>query len=398
MPAVRPVPVAPVGGVAPRRGWTRVDEWSVGGTEGTIADSPPMRTDALDYHLPPELIATHPAEPRNAARLMVADRATGRVSHRHVRDLPGLGLLRPGDLIVLNQTRVIPASFEATRRATGGRVRGLYLHGPDPEHWRVMLEARGTLGEQERIDLDERAGLTLVERIDGGEWLARYHGEEPTEALLQRLGRPPLPPYIHKARRAQREPEHRPDDTERYNTVYARDAGSVAAPTAGLHFTPELLAKLEHHGVRRATVTLHVGRGTFEPVRTDALEAHRMHEEWIHVPQATIAALRETRRAGGRILAVGTTTVRALESLPEPIDAMREDYTGRTDLFIHPDAGFNFRFTDRLMTNFHLPRSTLLAMVASLPDVGLERLMQWYQAAIDEKYRFYSYGDAMLIV
>lgn len=357
-----------------------------------------MRTDALDYHLPPGRIATRPAEPRDAARLLLADRATGSVSHHRVRDLPGLGLFAASDLLVLNQTRVIPASFEGTRRATGGRVRGLYLHAPDARHWRVMLEARGTLGKQERIDLDGRTHLTLTERIEGGEWLARYHGDEPTEALLQRLGRPPLPPYIHKARRAQREPEQRSDDVERYNTVYARDAGSVAAPTAGLHFTPELLAALEAQGVRRATVTLHVGRGTFEPVRTDTLDAHRMHEEWIHVPQDTIAALRETRRAGGRILAVGTTTVRALESLPEPIETIREDYTARTDLFIHPEAEFRFRFTDRLLTNFHLPRSTLLAMVAALPGVGLGRLMQWYQAAINEQYRFYSYGDAMLIV
>ncbi|MFW6059856.1 MAG: tRNA preQ1(34) S-adenosylmethionine ribosyltransferase-isomerase QueA [Phycisphaeraceae bacterium] len=358
---------------------------------------PPMRTDVLDYDLPPDRIATRPVEPRDAARLLVADRATGQVSHHHVRDLPALGLFEPGDLVVMNRTRVIPAAFEATRRDTGGRVRGLYLHAPDAQHWRALLEARGRLQPGERLTLDERAALTLIEPVERGEWLLRYEGDESTEALLHRIGQPPLPPYIRKSRRARHEDEVQPDDVQRYNTVYAQEPGSVAAPTAGLHFTPQLLDALARMGVRCATVTLHVSRGTFEPVRSDTLQQHRMHEEWVHVPRATIAALRETRAANRRILAVGTTTVRALESLPEPIDAIAGDHTAATNLFIHPEANFTFRFTDRLLTNFHLPRSTLLAMVATLPGVGLDRLKTWYRSAIDEGYRFYSYGDAMLI-
>jgi len=359
-----------------------------------------MRTDALDYELPPGRIATRPADPRDAARLMCCHRDTGEVHHHHVRDLPGLGVLAPGDLLIVNQTRVIPAAFTAVRRDTGGKVGGLYLRAPDSEHWRVMLEARGTLRAGERIDLDAHAhaSLTLIERADGGEWLVQYDSDEPTETLLARIGAPPLPPYITRSRRADDEPEAQPDDVDRYNTVFAQDSGSVAAPTAGLHFTPALLSQLEQMGVRRASVTLHVGRGTFEPVRSDMLEAHRMHEEWVRVPGETIAAIQQARAQGGRILAVGTTTVRALESLPEPIDAAADGFTTSTSLFIHPDAGFRFRFTDRLMTNFHLPRSTLLAMVASLPDVGLDRLMGWYRTAIDADYRFYSFGDAMLIL
>lgn len=357
-----------------------------------------MRTDALDYELPPERIATQPVEPRDAARLLVVDRASGEIAHRQVRDLPKLGIFQAGDLIVMNQTRVIPAAFEATRRKTGGRVGGLYLQSECADGWRVLLEARGRLQPGEWLDLDECAALELIEPIERGEWRVRYQGEEATEAVLHRLGRPPLPPYIKKARRARAEIEAQATDVERYNTVYAETPGSVAAPTAGLHFTPPLLHALEAMGVRRAMVTLHVGRGTFEPVHSDTLDAHHMHEEWVHVSSETIAALKKTRAAGGRILAVGTTTVRALESLPEPIDTIEGDHAAATDLFIYPEAGFEFRFTDRLMTNFHLPRSTLLAMVATLPGVGLDQLKGWYRVAIEQGYRFYSYGDAMLIV
>lgn len=363
-----------------------------------------MRTDALDYHLPPERIATRPAEPRDAARMLIAHRDTGNVSHHHVRDIPRLGLFEPGDLLVLNRTRVIPAAFDATRRATGGKVNGLYLQSPDSHHWRVMLEARGRLEVGESLELRQRddplqphVNLTLIEPLERGEWLVRSDTDESASSVLQRIGRTPLPPYIHRTRRLQHDPETRPEDAKRYNTVYARDDGSVAAPTAGLHFTPELLQSLQHLGVRIATVTLHVGRGTFEPVRSDTLQTHHMHEEWLRVPLETIAALRETRQARKRILPVGTTTVRALESLPEPIDKLAADHVDKTTLFIHPEAGFRFRFTDRLLTNFHLPRSTLLAMVATLPGVGIDRLMHWYRIAIDTDYRFYSYGDAMLI-
>lgn len=356
-----------------------------------------MRTQDLDYDLPPDLIATHAVEPRDAARLMVVRRTTGQVEHHHVRDLPALGVLRPGDLMVVNQTRVLPAAFEATRAQTGGRVKGLYLPAQQATgDWHIMLEARGTLQPGERLVLDDQAALELVERIGGGEWRARLLGDGDALAVLSRVGATPLPPYIQKARRSQHESAIQPEDVERYNTVYARDAGSVAAPTAGLHFTSELLAKLEEQGVQRAAVTLHVGLGTFVPVRTEQLHEHQMHEEWLHVSSSTLHAIRETRARGGRIFVVGTTTVRALESLP-PLGDITGDYATQTRLFIHPEANCQFRFTDMLMTNFHLPRSTLLAMVASLPGASLEQLKQWYAQAIAERYRFYSYGDAMLL-
>ena len=219
-----------------------------------------------------------------------------------------------------------------------------------------------------------------------------------TWSVLDAMGVTPLPPYIRKARRLAGMAEQSAEDIERYNTVYAEAPGSVAAPTAGLHFTPELLAALDAAGVRRMAVTLHVGPGTFAPVRSERLEDHAMHAERVEVPDEVVRAMAETRSRGGRVLAVGTTTVRAIESVPAAAAAKGEGMLGPTDLFITPDNGFAFRFTDALMTNFHLPRSTLLAMVSALPGVGVERLLAWYREAIDEGYRFYSYGDAMLVV
>ncbi|MEX0655660.1 MAG: tRNA preQ1(34) S-adenosylmethionine ribosyltransferase-isomerase QueA [Phycisphaeraceae bacterium] len=363
-----------------------------------------MRAADLDYHLPDHLIATRPAEPRDAARLMVCRRDTGNVSHHHVRDLPSLDLLHRGDLLVANRTRVLPAAFHATRDATAGKVHGLYLRTlpttDDPRpHWQVMFETRGKLQPGERITFtDAPATLELLEPLAPGQWRTRYLGDEPTESLLARVGETPLPPYIQKARKARHEPPLSPDDPARYNTVFADVPGSVAAPTAGLHFTDNLLRQLTVQGVHRTTLTLHVGLGTFLPIRTETLADHQIHEEWLHIPADTLDALRRTRAAGRKILVVGTTSVRALESLPDPLAPLTTDYTTHTRLFIRPDAGFQFRFTDMLLTNFHLPRSTLLALVAALPGVGLDRLKQWYDQAIAHDYRFYSYGDAMLIV
>ncbi len=356
-----------------------------------------MLTSDLEYALPPERIATTPAEPRDSARLLVAHRDDGRLVHARVRDLPELGILHPGDLMLLNRTRVIPARFTARRERTGGQVRGLFLHEA-AEGWHVMLEARGRLTVGETVRLDDNTRLELLRDAGSGQWIAR--SDSPTSAIdvLERVGETPLPPYILRARKHGQMPELTPEDATRYNTVYAREPGSVAAPTAGLHLTDALLARLRDTGVQLAEVTLHVGIGTFAPVRTDRLDEHRMHRESIRVPSKTIEAIRSNRQRGGRILAVGTTTVRAIESLPEQWASTRDDYLAATDLFIHPDAGFRFRFTDRLLTNFHLPRSTLLAMVATLPGVGLDRLLAWYRVAIDQGYRFYSYGDAMLIV
>ncbi len=358
-----------------------------------------MRIEDLDYDLPPDRIATTPAEPRDHARLMVVDRADGSVRHCKVADLPELSVFEAGDLMLVNCSRVVPAYYQARRASTGGRLRGLYLGQDASGRWRTMLESRGRLKAGETIVLDRDAGLKLIEPLGGGEWLAAYEGARDPLTLLKRIGAPPLPPYIRRARKAQHQPEITPDDIQRYNTVYADRDGSVAAPTAGLHFTPELLCALDQRGVIRHEVVLHVGLGTFAPIRTDTVEDHPIHSEPIVVPPETVRAIRQARAAGRTITAVGTTTVRAIESLPEPLDLAAETgHQAETDLYITPDNGFRFRFTDRLMTNFHLPRSTLLAMVAALPGVGIQRLLAWYRIAIDEGYRFYSYGDAMLIL
>ncbi len=399
-----------------------------------------MRTDELDYVLPAARIAVEPASPRDAARLMVVRRESGAVEHRRVRDLPALGVLRAGDLMVVNDTRVVPGRFEGLRRGTGGRVTGLML-SHDGRRWGVLLKARGTLRPGEWIDLGHGASLELVAPEAGsrGGWSSVLHGELDTAAVLDAVGRPPLPPYILAERKRRGLAADHPDDAMRYATTFASasaapgsDApgsvapGSAAAPTAGLHLTPGLLAALDAQGVGRAAVTLDIGRGTFEPVHTEALDDHPIHAERLHVPAATIAALHRTRAGGdsrgasgagggagdggaisggggGRVLAVGTTTVRALESLPHPLPAdLPGGFTADTDLFITPGrvaaGAFTWRHTDHLLTNFHLPRSTLLAMVAALPGVGLPRLLGWYRTAIAEGYRFYSFGDAMLIV
>ncbi len=364
-----------------------------------------MRTKELDYTLPSGLIATTAAEPRDAAKLMVIDRQTGRVEHRHVRDLPALGVFQRGDLILVNRSRVLPAYYHGTRAATGGRISGLYLGPADDNHWRTLIESRGKLKPGERIDLGADAHLTLAKHLGAGEWSARYAGRDDTLTLLARIGDAPLPPYIRKARKAHNLPEVSPEDLARYNTVYADQDGSVAAPTAGLHFTPELLDALSANGVERGEVVLHVGMGTFAPIRTEHVRDHPIHSEPISVPPETIRAIQRARDAGRSITAVGTTTVRAIESLPADLaTAAEHGHSALTDLFITPQApdaigtGSAFRYTDRLLTNFHLPRSTLLALVAALPGVGIDRLMDWYQQAIDQRYRFYSYGDAMLIV
>ncbi len=369
-----------------------------------------MRVDDLTYDLPPDRIATEPADPRDAARLMVVDRTDGRVSHHHVRDLPDVpGGPRSGDLLVFNDSRVIPARFEAVRRATGGRVGGLYIEqapaGDGALLWRVMLESGGRLRCGEVLELREHGRLTLRERDAEGFWLTGLDSPLPTLNLLARIGTPPLPPYIRKARRQHGLDEIEPADMVRYNTVYAQVPGSVAAPTAGLHFTAPLLAELDRRGVNRATVTLHVGPGTFAPIRCDELNDHPMHEEWLTIPAATRHALARTRASGRRIIPVGTTSVRALESLPRhdaASDAAPDaDFSTRTRLLIQPGPvgePFAFRFADGLLTNFHLPRSTLLALVAALPGVGIDRLKHWYRQAAATGYHFYSYGDAMLIV
>jgi S-adenosylmethionine:tRNA ribosyltransferase-isomerase len=352
-----------------------------------------LQTELLEYDLPPELIATRPAEPRDAARLMVVRVSDDRVEHAVCRDLPEF--LEAGDALVLNTTAVAPARLRGRRAATGGRVDALFLDETAPRRWSVMLSSGGRLRPGDRIDLlDARgrpgdSGLELLEPGPDG-WIARLTGPYETAAVLERLGLTPLPPYILKARRdAAAVPDAR--DRAWYQTVYADPARrrSVAAPTAGLHFTPGLLDRLAERGVRRIDVTLHVGPGTFRPIAAASVEQHDMHAEQYEVPASAVAALRETP---GRVIAVGSTAIRTLESLPKSLSD--GPFRGRTDLLIAPP--YELKHADGLLTNFHLPRTTLLALVAAL--VGLDRLHALYREAIRRRYRFYSYGDAMLVL
>lgn len=360
-----------------------------------------MRLDELHYDLPPELIAQHPAARRDESRLLVLDRATGRIAHHVFRDL--VDLLAPGDCLVLNDTRVIPARFHV-RRASGRRIEGLFVC-EEADNWHVLLRASRRLHPGERLTCEGANGvLVLIERLERGAWRARPDPPVAALDLLARIGEVPLPPYIH---REVPDSTVAREDVERYQTVYARQPGAVAAPTAGLHFTPELLAELAHSGVRRADVTLHVGTGTFVPIEVADLAEHHMHAEWYELGAPAAAVLNDTRAAGGRIVAVGTTATRVLETAVRasvlspaaksgtPIQAGAvSPSAGWTDIFIYPP--FKFRCVNRLITNFHLPGSTLLALVMAFATPELTRAA--YAEAIARRYRFYSYGDAMLIV
>jgi S-adenosylmethionine:tRNA ribosyltransferase-isomerase len=379
-----------------------------------------LRTADLEYELPNERIATHPLEPRDSAKLMVVPRfGDATPVHATVRDLPRF--IRAGDLLVLNTTRVLPARFIGVNEGTGAKTQGLYLSpGPVGEGrtWQTLLKMRRHR-EGTRVRLFDRHGepsdvvLVLEGRSgdDGGGWLVRVESLDTPDVsdreILERVGLAPLPPYILASRKREEEggaahPDDEAEaahDLETYQTVYADPAraGSVAAPTAGLHFTPRLLDELAGMGVRAAGVVLHVGMGTFKPVETEFVEQHPMHAEWCTLPAATARAILETRRAGGRVFAVGTTSARTLESFDD-LASISEDVSMATRILITP--GYGFRNLDGLMTNFHLPHSTLLAMVGGLlggPD-GLARLLGYYREAIAREYRFFSFGDAMLIV
>lgn len=342
-----------------------------------------LKRSDFDYDLPPELIAQAPLPERSASRLLVA-RPDGGLEDRTFRDLPAL--LRRGDLLVFNDTRVIPARLFG-RKATGGRVEIMIERLLGADRARVQLGVSKSPKEGAVIELDAGGTARVLGREDGF-YLLRFEVAEPLESWLLHAGRLPLPPYI------QREPGA--DDAERYQTVFAREVGAVAAPTAGLHFDAPLLARLAEMGVDFGHVTLHVGAGTFQPVREDDVSRHVMHSEWINVGAALVERIRRTREAGGRVIAVGTTVVRALES------ATRRDasgtaelmpFSGETRLFILP--GYRISTVDALITNFHLPQSTLLMMVSAL--AGRERVFAAYRHAVEARYRFFSYGDAMLL-
>lgn len=340
-----------------------------------------MRVDLFDFDLPPDRIALRPASPRDAARLLAVT-PDGLVDSV-VRDLPRL--LRAGDLLVFNDTRVIPARLEGMR---GGARIGATLHKREgPRAWRAFVRNGRRLHAGDRLAFAAGVSATASDKGEDGSWLLTLDGDEPAELLLERAGRMPLPPYIASKR------ETDAQDAADYQTMFAREPGAVAAPTAALHFTPALMASLADAGIGHATLTLHVGAGTFLPVKADDTADHRMHAEWGRIDAATAERLNAVRAAGGRVIAVGTTSLRLIESAAGD-DGLIRPFEGDTAIFITP--GYAFRGIDGLMTNFHLPKSTLFMLVAAL--MGLDRMKAAYAYAIENGYRFYSYGDASLLL
>jgi len=341
-----------------------------------------MRVDLFDFDLPAECIALRPARPRDAARMLVV-RGEGPLEDRGVRDLPSL--LRAGDVLVFNDTRVIPAQLEGTR----GEARiGATLHKRiDLRRWQAFVRNAKRLREGDEIAFPAGVSATAEARHPDGSWTLLFAGEEPVEVLLERAGRMPLPPYI-----AGKRPTDEADKAD-YQTMFAREEGAVAAPTAALHFTPDLIAALADAGIGHETLTLHVGAGTFLPVKADDTEDHAMHAEWGRIEPDVAERLNAVRARGNRIIAVGTTSLRLLESAAGE-NGMIQPFAGDTSIFITP--GYRFRAIDGLMTNFHLPKSTLFMLVSAL--MGLERMQQAYAHAIAQGYRFYSYGDSSLLL
>ncbi|NCC50004.1 MAG: tRNA preQ1(34) S-adenosylmethionine ribosyltransferase-isomerase QueA [Spartobacteria bacterium] len=348
------------------------------------------KTSDFDYALPRELIAQFPADRRDDARMCVVHRAARRWEHRCVRDLPGY--LRGGDLLVLNNTKVIPARIFGHKEATGGRVELLLLEEMAPGRWDVLIKSgRRPVAGTRMVLGSGRATAEFLEERGQGRAHVRIHSEEPLLTILEEEGFPPLPPYISRAYNTPGGVP--PGDRTRYQTIYAEKPGAVAAPTAGLHFTPELFGTLSELGVRRTTVTLHVGIGTFRPVSVEQVADHVMDEERYEVSDDTARMINRTKEDGGRVVAVGSTSVRTLESVAQRHGRMTAD-SGRTDVFIYPP--YAFRVVDVMLTNFHLPRSTLLMMICALAD--RELIMAVYEDAVRERYRFFSYGDCMLIL
>lgn len=338
----------------------------------------------LDYELPAHLIAQEPCAERDQSRLLLLDRAGARLAHQVFLELPEL--LTPGDLLVLNDTKVVPARLVGRRARTGGKWEGLFLRQLPDGLWELLCQTRGRLVSGETIVVEPGAlELQLVSRTPLGHWLARPTLPGQVLDLLRSHGQVPLPHYIRKGRSV-------PEDGARYQTVFARQPGAVAAPTAGLHFTPRVFDRLKQRGIEWAFVTLHVGLGTFEPIRSTDIAQHRLHAEWGQLPPETADAIARCRERGRRIVAVGTTSVRVLETAAASGDL--RPWSGETALFIYPP--YTFRAVDALLTNFHLPRTSLLLLVSAFAGANLVR--RAYETAIEQAYRFYSYGDAMLIV
>jgi S-adenosylmethionine:tRNA ribosyltransferase-isomerase len=338
----------------------------------------------LDYDLPPHLIAQHPAHERDQSRLLVLRRPDHSLAHHVFRDLPDL--LNPDDLLILNNTRVLPARLLGYRERTGGKWEGLFLEQNKDGLWELLSQTRGYLSEGETLVIDPGPlKLALAGKSPDGRWLVRPSLPGTPPELLGRHGQIPLPPYIRKGRA-------REGDETRYQTIYAQCDGSVAAPTAGLHFTERIFQRLTERGIAHAFVTLHVGLGTFQPIQVDDVTQHHMHREWGELSAETAAAITACKGRGGRVVAVGTTSVRLLETAAAngPLAA----WSGETELFIYPP--YRFHAVNALITNFHLPRTSLLLLVSAF--AGVELIEKAYRTAIEEQYRFYSYGDAMLIM
>jgi S-adenosylmethionine:tRNA ribosyltransferase-isomerase len=342
-----------------------------------------LDTSEFDFKLPDHLIAQVAVEPRDRSRLMVIRRNSGTWEHHTFADLPDL--LEPGDLLVRNNTRVVPARLVGIRVSTGGRWEGLYLRTLPDGSWEILAKTRGHPSEGERVFVGDGLALTLLSRLGEGRWAVRPESDAPLEWLLERHGLVPLPPYIRKGVEAA-------GDRARYQTVYAEVPGSVAAPTAGLHFTPEVFDRLTRRGIGLTNVTLHVGIGTFRPIESERIDDHVLHAESAELTPETAETLNRHKAEGGRIIAVGTTSSRVLEAAAR--SGRFEPFRGETALYLKP--GHVFRGVDALLTNFHLPRSSLLVLVSAL--AGVELIREAYCEAVRLEYRFYSYGDAMLIL
>jgi S-adenosylmethionine:tRNA ribosyltransferase-isomerase len=339
-----------------------------------------------DYDLPPHLIAQEPLAERDHSRLLVVRRDRGSLAHHTFTDLPDL--LDPRDLLVLNDTRVLPARLRGRREGTGGKWEGLFLRREPDGTWDMLSKSRSRLRKDEVLLIESGLRLRAVQQTGKGRWRMEPDSKEDFVDLLNRYGQVPLPCYIRRGRAGE-------PDRERYQTIYARQVGAVAAPTAGLHFTPRLFVRLRERGIPWTFVTLHVGAGTFQPIKAADYTQHRMHAEWGLLSADGAAAVNACKQRGGRVVAVGTTTVRVLETAGQKSSPPQlQPWTGETELFIYPT--FSFRVLDGLVTNLHLPRSSLLLLVAAF--TGVDLLRQAYNTAIAEAYRFYSYGDAMLIL
>lgn len=340
-----------------------------------------MKTSDFYYDLPEELIAQTPVEPRNSSRLMVLPRNGGEIEHKHFYDLPEF--LKPGDCLVLNNTRVLPARLYGTREDTGAVVEFVLLRQHGNKLWECLAGPGKKAKTGYKFRFSDKLTATVTDVLEDGNRMIEFACEGDFFAVLDEVGQMPLPPYIKEKLK----------DKERYQTVYSKDAGSAAAPTAGLHFTKEMLENIRAMGVNIAYVTLHVGLGTFRPVKVEDVTQHKMHTEHYYIPEEAAKTINETRKNGGRVICVGTTSCRTVESCAKKYGEIRE-CSGDTDIFIYP--GFEFKCMDGLITNFHLPESTLIMLVSAF--AGYDNVMNAYNTAVKERYRFFSFGDAMLIL